>query len=161
MKAKNPPRSSRPATPPPTIIRVITVRRRLRKTLRNASSKNLPMTVSLGMTVRFNLPVRESNDPRRVFKQALVVGGKDECQSEAAIQVAHQLDQLRRVARVEIRSGLVCKHQRRATHNVTCHGDPLALSAREQIGAMMRACCESHTFESLSHADATFIRAHP
>ncbi len=51
MNAKKPPTISRPATPQPTISRVITVRRRLRKTLRNARSRNLPIAASIGGAV--------------------------------------------------------------------------------------------------------------
>src|SRR5215472_728622 len=107
MKAKKPPASSSPATPPPTMSNVMTVRRRLRNTLRNASSKNLPMTVSFHGTVRFHLSVDEPDDAGCVFQQPLVVGGEDESKAETAIQVAHQVDQLRGVARVKVRGGLV------------------------------------------------------
>src|SRR5690349_13199767 len=99
MKPKNPPTSNRPATPPPTIKSVITVRRRLRNTLRNASSKNLPMPVSFQSAVRFHVPVRQPDDPRRMLQQPLIVRGKNEGETEAAIQLAHQVDQLRRIPR--------------------------------------------------------------
>src|SRR6202030_158083 len=97
MKAKKPPTSNRPATPPPTISSVISVRRRLRNTLRNASSKNLPMAFSL--KIGSDPSVGQAHNARRVFEQALIVRGKDESESDAAIQVAHQVDQLRGVAR--------------------------------------------------------------
>jgi len=45
-------------------------------------------------------------------------------------------------------------------HNRTGHSNALALAAREQIGTMMRACCESHAFEGLRHAGATLTCAH-
>src|ERR1700751_44866 len=93
MKAKYPPARRRPATPPPTISRVIRVLRRLRKTLRNASSKNLLMTHSLrlfGIGVFDDAAVGEAHDARSVLEQALVVGREDEGEAEAAVQVAHE-----------------------------------------------------------------------
>src|SRR5215469_3576022 len=130
MKAKNPPTSSRPATPPPTISSVITVRRRLRNTLRNASSKNLPISASLNSAVRFHLSVRELHDARGVLQQALVVRGKDKSQSESSIELPHQLDQLRGVARVQICGGLIGQHQRGPMDNRARHSDPLSLPTR-------------------------------
>src|SRR5580700_4048467 len=133
MKAKNPPTSKRPATPPPTISSVITVRRRLRKTLRNARSKNLPMDVSFQSAIGNHLSVGESNDARRVLQQSLIVRGKDKCETEAAIQVAHQVDQLCSILGVEVGCRLVSQHQCGPMHDGTRHGYPLALSAREQV----------------------------
>src|SRR6059058_1196918 len=109
MNAKNPPTRRSPATPPPTINSVITVRRRLRKTLRNARSKNLIMACNLRECVAFNPAIGEADDARSVFEKTLIVRGEDKCQAECAIQVAHQLNQLGRVACVEVRSGLVRK----------------------------------------------------
>src|SRR5579863_10172545 len=102
MKAKNPPTSRSPATPPPTISSVITVRRRLRNTLRNASSKNLPMADSFLGRVRFHVPVGEPHNAARVLQQALIVRGEDEGETQAAIQLPHQVDQLRGVARIQV-----------------------------------------------------------
>src|SRR6266702_3384872 len=130
MKAKYPPASSSPATPPPTISSVMAVRRRLRKTLRKASSKNLAMAVSLNRTIGLDSSVGKPDDARRVFEQPLVVRGEDERQSQALVQIAHQVDELRGVVRVEIRGGLIGQHQRRTMHNGARHGDSLPLASR-------------------------------
>src|ERR1700750_2779165 len=134
MKAKKPPTSRSPATPPPTMSSVITVRRRLRNTLRNASSKNLPMAASFQGAVRFHVPVGEPHDAGRVLQQPLIVGGKEEGETEAAIEVAHQVDQLRRVTRVQVGGWLVGQHQRGTMHDGARHGHALAFATREQVG---------------------------
>src|SRR6266700_4248 len=129
MNAKYPPASRRPVTPPPTISRVMMVLRRLRKTLRNARSKNLLMAASFRCAVGDDLSVAEANDARCVLQQSLVVRGEDESETEAAIQVAHQVDKLRGILRVEIRSGLVGKNQCGAMNDGTRHGHALAFAA--------------------------------
>src|SRR3954451_8355547 len=159
MNAKKPPTSSRPATPPPTISSVITVRRRLRNTLRNASSKNLPMAVSFRSAVRFHVPVGESHDAGRVLQQSLIVGGEDEGETEAAIELAHEVDQLGGVAGVEIGGGLVGQHQRGPMHDGAGHRNPLALAAREQVGTMMGAIAQADTVERFGNAPPAFLGA--
>src|ERR1035437_9941398 len=117
---------------------VISVRRRLRKMLRNASSKNLPMAVSFDGTVGFDVSVRQSNDARRVLQQPRVMRGKNECETKTAIQVAHQVDELRSVVRVEVGGGLIGQYQRWTMHNGPRYRDPLTFSAREQVGPVTR-----------------------
>src|ERR1700739_3084719 len=93
MKAKYPPARSRPATPPPTMSSVMIVLRRLRKTLRKASSKNLLMVGSLiRVCVADDAAVGEADDAWCVLEQALVVRREDKGEAEAAVQVAHQGD---------------------------------------------------------------------
>src|ERR1035441_5149857 len=107
MRAKKPPTKSRPATPPPTIRRVMMVRRRLRNTLRNASSKNLPMSDSFGVDVGSDAPVGEAHDARGVFEKALIVSGKDKGDAETLIEVTHEVNEVSGVMSVEIGRRLV------------------------------------------------------
>jgi hypothetical protein len=89
------------------------------------------MTYLLALRI-FDYPaVTQANDTRRMFQQSLVVGRKNEGQPKAAIQITHQIDQLRGVVRVQIRSGLVGQHQRGAMNDGSRHRDTLALAARE------------------------------
>jgi hypothetical protein len=88
------------------------------------------MTCLLSLRI-FGYPaVTQANDTRRMFQQPLVVGRKDEGQAEAAIQIAHQVDQLRGVVSVQVRSGLVGEHQSGAMNNGSRHRDTLAFASR-------------------------------
>src|SRR5580704_17579924 len=122
FNANKPPTDRSPATPPPTIRSVITVRRRLRNTLRNASSKNLPMASSFERAVGYDLSICQADDAGRVLQQPLVVGGENESKTEVAVQIPHQVDQLRSVARVEVRGGFIGQHQRGTMHDGARHG---------------------------------------
>ena len=159
MKAKNPPTRSRPATPPPTISSVITVRRRLRNTLRNASSKNLPISASFCSAVRYDLSVRKAYDVRGVLQQSLVVRGEDKSQAQSSIELAHQFNQLSGVARVQIRRGFIGQHQRGPMDNRTRHCDPLPFAAREQVGAVTCAIFQADAVQRLGNSDRPFARA--
>ena len=93
-----------------------------------------------------------------MFEQALVVRGEDEGEAEAAIEVAHEVDELGGVARVEIGGGLVGEDERGAMDDGASDGDALALAAGEEIGAMMGAGGEADVFESFGDAAAAFER---
>src|ERR1700739_2085020 len=173
MKAEYPPSRSRPATPPPTMSSVIIVRRRLRKTLRNASSKNLLMAGSFkirphrrrpvvggpGMCVADDAAVGEADNARCVLEQALVVRREDKGEAEAAVQVAHEVDELGGIVCVEIGSGLVCKDQGGAMDDGTRNGYALAFSAGEQVGPMVGAGGQADVIECLCNALAALNRA--
>ena len=83
-----------------------------------------------------------------MFEQALVVCGEDEGETEAAIEIAHEVDELGGVARVEIGGGLVGEDERGAMDDGAGDGDALALAAGEQVGALMGAGGEADAFES-------------
>ena len=74
----------------------------------------------------------------------------------AAIQVAHQVDQLRGVARVEVGSGLVGEHQRGPMHDGAGDGDALALAAGEQVGPVIGASGEADVVQRFRDAPAAF-----
>src|ERR1035441_1132268 len=139
MRAKKPPTSSNPATPPPTMNRVIMVRRLLRKIFLNARSKNLATADSFGQVIGNDLSVAEADDALGVFEQARIVGGEDEGKAEAAVESVHQVDELGGVVRVEVGGGLVGQHQGGAMHDGAGHGDALTLAAGEQGGALLGA----------------------
>ena len=94
--------------------------------------------------------VGEADDARGVLEQALVVSGEDEGKTEAAIQVAHQVDELSGVARVEIGGRFVGQDQRGAMNDGAGDGNPLALSAGEQVGTLMGAGGEADVLESFA-----------
>ncbi len=68
------------------------------------------MAASFQSPVRNHLSVCKPNDARRVLQQSLIVRRENERETEAAVQVAHKIDQLCRVARIEVRSRLVGQH---------------------------------------------------
>jgi hypothetical protein len=65
------------------------------------------MAPSFSGVARDNLSVAKPNNARGVFKQPLVMSGENEGEPEAAIQVAHQVNQQRGVMSVEVGSWLV------------------------------------------------------
>ena len=85
-----------------------------------------------------------------VFEQALVVRGEDEGETEAAVEVVHQVDKLRGVVGVEIGGGFVGQHQGGAMDDGAGHGNALALAAGEQVGALIVRARERPTFSSAS-----------
>ena len=112
-----------------------------------------------GMGVADDAAVGEADDARCVFEQALVVGGEDEGETEAAVQVAHQVDQLSGIARVEIGGGFVGQDKRGAMNDGARDGYTLALSAGKQVGPLMGAGGEADVFESFRNASAAFVGA--
>src|ERR1039457_2264829 len=90
---------------------VISVRRRLRKMLRNASRRNLATAASFGRAVGNYFAFGEADDALGVFEQARIVRGEDEGEAEAAVEAVHQVDELRGVVRVQVGGGLVGQHQ--------------------------------------------------
>src|ERR1035438_3101213 len=116
MKAKKPPTIRSPVTPPPTMTRVINVRRRLRKTFLKASSKNLLMAGSFqtgcgNQCVGLDLSVAQADNAVSVFQQPCIVGREDKSKSEPPVEVVHQVDKLRSIVGVEIGRGLIGQHQ--------------------------------------------------
>ncbi len=97
------------------------------------------------------MSVAQANDAGGVLEQTLVVRGEDEGKTEAAIQVAHQVDELCRVVRVEICRRLVGQDQRGTMNDGACDGDPLALAAGEQVGTLMGAGGETDAFKSFAN----------
>src|SRR5579863_7374168 len=137
--------------------RVMRVRRRLRKTLRNASSKNLLMGHSLRffrMGVAEDAAVSKADDARGVLEQALVVGREDEGETKATVEVPHEVDELRGVVRVEIGGGLIGEDKRGSVHDGAGDGHTLAFSAREQVGSLLCAGGKAYIGERFSDADA-------
>ena len=102
------------------------------------------------------MSVAETDNAVSVFEQASIVGRKNESEPEAAIEVVHEVNELRGVFSVEIGSGLVGQHQRGTMDDGARHGDALALAAGEQIGAMTGAIGEAHAIESRRHPLAAF-----
>ena len=92
-----------------------------------------------------------------MFEQALIVRGEDEGETEAAIEVAHQVDELGGIARVEIGGGLVGEDERGAMNDGARDGDALAFAAGEQVGALMGAGGEADVFESVRNAAAALV----
>ena len=110
----------------------------------------------LSVCIAEDAAVGEPDDARGVFEQALIVGGEDEGEAEGTVQIAHQVDQLGCVARVEVRGGLIGEDQRRAMHDGAGDGNALTFAAGEEIGAMVRAGGEADVFEGLGDALAAF-----
>jgi hypothetical protein len=88
------------------------------------------MTYLLSLRIFGYLAVTQTHDTRCMFQQPLVVRREDEGKAEAAIQITHQIDQLRRIVRVQVRSRLVGQHQRGTMNNRSRHRDTLAFAAR-------------------------------
>ena len=112
-----------------------------------------------GVMIADDAAVGEADDARCVFEQALVVGGEDEGETEAAVQVAHQVDELRGVAGVEVGGGLVGQHQRGTMNDGAGDGDALTLAAGEQVGPLLCASGEADVFERLGNARAALAGA--
>src|SRR6185503_14045711 len=152
MNAKNPPTRRSPATPPPTISSVITVRRRLRKTLRNASCKNFSMALNLRVSVADDAAVGEADDARGVFEEALVVGREDEGEAEGVVEVAHEVNELGGVARVQIRSWLIGENERGAVDDGASDGNALTFTTGEEIRAVAGARGKTDVVEGFGDA---------
>jgi hypothetical protein len=73
----------------------------------------------------------------------------------AAIEVVHQVDELRGVVRVQVGGGLVGQHQRGPMDDGAGNRYALTLAAGEQVGAMIGAGRET----DLSRASATRLTA--
>jgi hypothetical protein len=95
------------------------------------------MAASFESAIGYNLSISQSDDARRVLQQSLVVGGENESKTKLAVQIAHQLDQLRSVERVQVRGGFIGQHQRGTMHDGASHRHSLAFTAGEQIGTMI------------------------
>jgi len=77
----------------------------------------------------FNAAVGEADDARSVFEEALVVGGEDEGEAERLVEVAHEVDELCGVTRVEVCGGLVGEDERGTMHDGASDGDTLTFAA--------------------------------
>ena len=108
------------------------------------------------MCVADDSSVGEADDARSMFEQTLVVGGEDKGETEAAVQIAHQVDELCGIAGVEVGGGLIGEHKRRAMHDGTSDGDALAFSAREQVGPLLRAGGEADVGEGFGDTSTAF-----
>jgi hypothetical protein len=67
------------------------------------------------------------------------VRGKDESEAEVPVQLAHQINQLRRILGVEVRSRFIGQHKCRVVNNGPSHRNPLTLATRKQVGPMSGA----------------------
>lgn len=74
-------------------------------------------------------PVDETHHAIRPLEKARVVRGEEERETELAVEAPHQVDDLARVPRVEVRSGLVGENQKRAVDDGAGHGHALPLAA--------------------------------
>lgn len=106
--------------------------------------------------IAFDAAVGEANDARRVFEQALIVRGEDECKAEAAVEVAHQVNELGGIAGVEIGGWLVGKDKSGAMDDGASYGDALALTAGEQVRTMISTSGEADILQGFSHTAAAF-----
>ncbi len=104
--------------------------------------------------------VGEADDARCVFEQALVVSREDEGKTEAVIQVAHEVNELSGIARIEIGGGFVGEDKRGAVHDGAGDGNTLALSAGEEVGPLICAGGEADVLERFSNASAAFVGAY-
>src|SRR6185369_11838700 len=75
------------------------------------------------------------------------------------IQIAHQIDELSGVLRVEICRRLISQDQRGMMNDGACDGDPLALAAGEQVRTVMGAGGETDAFKSFANPFAAVGRA--
>ena len=105
------------------------------------------------------LSVGEADDARSVFKQALVVGGEDEGETEAAVQVAHQVDELGGVARVEIGGRLVGQDQARDDGRWRAPRPRAGVRRRRAGRAVVGPGGEADAFEGLGDASAALVGA--
>jgi len=83
-----------------------------------------------------------------MFQKALIMSGEDKCQAESAIELAHEIDELSSVARVQIGRGLVSQNKIWAMHNSAGNGDALTFAAGEEIWAVIRTSREADAIES-------------
>ena len=81
------------------------------------------------MFIAEDAAVGKPDDARGVFKKTLVVSGKDKRKTEPEVEVAHKLDELGRIVRVEIGCRLVGQNERGPVNDCSGDGYPLALSA--------------------------------
>ena len=72
-----------------------------------------------------------------MFEQTLIVRREDEGEAETAVEVVHQVDELRSVMRIQVGGGLIGQNQGGAMNDGASHGYTLALAAAKQVGAMM------------------------
>jgi hypothetical protein len=101
-----------------------------------------------------DVAVGEANNARGVFEQALVMRGEDEGKTEAAVEIAHEVDELSGVARVEIGGRLVGEDEGRAVDDGAGDRHALTFSSGEQVGAMPGARGEADAFEGVSDSPA-------
>jgi hypothetical protein len=95
-----------------------------------------------------------------MFQQPLVVSRKDEGDTEAAIQFAHEVDQLRGVVRIEVGGGLISENQSGTMDDGSGDRNALALSAGEQIGPLSGAGRETDAFKRGSGTLAPLAGSH-
>ncbi len=100
------------------------------------------------------MSIGQAHDAVRVFQQPLVVRGKDKGKTEAAVEVVHQVNELRRVARVEVGRGFVGQHKSGPMNDGARHGHTLAFAAGEQVGAVIGAQGEASALQSFTNAFA-------
>ena len=131
----------------PTVAKDVT-KREQQKLAHGFSFRRVLGAVSAGrLRVGNDPPVAQPHDARRVLQQPLVVRGEDKRQPQAPVQLAHQVDQLRRILRVQVRRRLVGQHQRRPVNDGPRHRNPLPLAARKQIGPLPCARRQPHAFQ--------------
>jgi len=103
-----------------------------------------------------DLAVGEADDAIGVFEESLIVGGEDEGEAEAAVEIVHKVNQLSGIAGVQVGGGLVGEDEGGAMDDGAGDGDTLALAAGEQVGTMVGAGGEADAFESGGHAGSAF-----
>src|SRR5579859_463714 len=157
MDPKKPPTSNRPATPPPTITKVIKVLRLLRNTFLNARSENLNMAASFKSAVVGNPAVAYLNNAVGMLQQALIMRGENEGQAETAIKILHQVNQLRCIPSIQVRCWFISEHERRAMDDGSRNCDPLTLSSRQQVRPVPSSRLQPNACEGFSYADITFL----
>jgi hypothetical protein len=93
------------------------------------------------------MSVAQANDAVDMFEQTLIVGGEDESEAETAVQIVHQVDELRGVARIQIGGGLIGQHQGGTMDDGAGHRYALTLAAGENVGALIGARREADAFQ--------------
>jgi hypothetical protein len=85
--------------------------------------------VDLRESVAFDAAIGEADDARGVLEEALIVRGEDEGEAEGLIKVAHEIDELGCVARVQIGGGLVGEDYGWAMDDGASDGNALTFAA--------------------------------
>ena len=112
------------------------------------------------MGVADDASISESDDARGVLEQALIMGGEDESETQAAVQVAHQVNELGGILSVEIGGGFIGQDEGRAMDDGPRDGYPLTLAARKEVGTVAGARRKANIGEGFGDTLTAFAGFH-
>jgi hypothetical protein len=81
------------------------------------------------------------------LEQIQVVGGNDECNRKALVEIKHQGKDSRSRSTIQVTSWFISQNHARLMHQGARNGYTLLLPAGELSGYVLTAVCESNLFE--------------